>query len=100
MELKLLQTHLRTLAALEVTDAPVISCYLSLAEPAKSYRQALDERVQILRAGLSGRVREHFEEALAAIEVYLGTRLLPNSRGAALFSRGGDRPSFCPCNSR
>jgi Bacterial archaeo-eukaryotic release factor family 10 len=96
MELRLLQTQLRTLAALEETDAPVISCYLNLAAEADPYRQALDERVHVLRMGMPGKARAHFEEALAAIEMYLGTRLLAASRGAALFSRAGAQPFFLP----
>jgi hypothetical protein len=100
MELKLLQTHLRTLAALEVTDAPVISCYLSLAEPPKSYRQELDERVQTLRAGLSGRVREHLRRHWLPSKSISEPDCCPTLGARRCFLAEAPGPSFCPCNSR
>ena len=48
-----LAKHVRTLAILPVTDAPVISCYQSLAAGRLADRSAFDDRVQSLRRGLS-----------------------------------------------
>jgi len=48
-----LPKHLRTLATLPVTDAPVVSCYQTLAAGRLADRGAFDDRAQSLRRGLS-----------------------------------------------
>ncbi len=83
-----LPTHVRTLATLPVTDAPVISCYQTLAAGRLADRSAFDDRVQSLRRGLSIQEQHSFDAALARIEEVLATKLLPNSKGLAAFSRG------------
>ena len=52
MELNDLQRRIRTLASLQETSAPVISCYLNLEQGEAGYRNALDERVRALRGSL------------------------------------------------
>ena len=46
MELKNLQKHVRTLATLAETDAPIISCYLTLHNGRIKDRIAFDGQVQ------------------------------------------------------
>ena len=91
-----LPKHVRTLATLPVTDAPVISCYQSLAAGRLADRSAFDDRVQSLRRGLSIQEQHSFDAALARIEEVLATELLPNSKGLAAFSRAGEQPFFLP----
>jgi len=84
------------LATLPVTDAPVISCYQTLAAGRRADRSAFDDRVQSLRRGLSLQEQHAFDAALAPIERLLATELLPNSKGIAVFSRAGEQPFFLP----
>jgi protein required for attachment to host cells len=100
MELKTLQKHVRTLVTLEETEAPVISCYLNLESGVSGYRDALDERIRLLQASLKDDKRRYFEEALDRIEAFIATELLPDAKGAAVFSRGGDKPFFLPLQFR
>ena len=93
MELKELQRHIRTLAALPETEVPVISCYLNLE---RRYRPALDDRGRLLRKSLVGKARRHFEEALGQVEAYLRAGVPAGTRGVAIFARGGPQPFFLP----
>jgi hypothetical protein len=96
MELKTLQQHVRTLVTLEETEAPVVSCYLNLESGISGWRDDLDQRIHLLQAGLKGEKRLYFEEALNSIETFIAKELLPDTKGAAVFSRGGDQPFFLP----
>ena len=80
MELKELQQHVRTLATLNETAAPVISCYLNLENGTASYREPFEARVRLLRKSLAGAEWRDFEEAAGRIRDYLATELLPESR--------------------
>ena len=100
MELKDLRKHIRTLAALPETGAPVISCYLALERGAPKDRNAIDERVRSLRDALIGQARHDFGEAMERIEAHLATELTANARGAAVFSRAGEQPYFLPLQFR
>ena len=94
MEMKNLRKHIRALVTLGETEAPVISCYLNLESGVSGYRKALDERIGLLRKSLDRDTRRYFEEALSRIETFIATKLLPDAKGAAIFSRGGDQPFF------
>ncbi len=83
-----LPKHVRTLATLPVTDAPVVSCYQSLDAGRLADRNAFDDRVQSLRRGLSIQEQNFFDAAFERIEETLATELLPNAKGLAVFSRG------------
>ena len=100
MELKELQQHIRTLATLEETSSQVISCYLNLEDGTAAYRNALDERVGMLRKTFSGEERKDFEEALSRIEDFLSAGLRPNTKGVSIFSRAGAQPFFLPLQFR
>ena len=100
MELKNLQKHVRTLAILEETNAPVISCYLNLEKGASGYRNILDKRVGLLRKSLKGDKNLYFEEALKHIEEFIATELFSDAKGAVIFSRGGSQSFFLPLQFR
>ncbi|MEW6130659.1 MAG: hypothetical protein AB1757_26750 [Acidobacteriota bacterium] len=100
MELKELQTHIRTLATLDETEAPVISCYLNLESDQAGFRAAFDERVRILKKSLSASEWQSFNEALNRLEDYLGSASFTEAQGAAIFSRGGTRKFFLPLRFR
>ena len=94
MELKEFQTHIRTLATLPETDAPVISCYLDLEAGPLKYRNMLEERVRLLRKSLGEPARAQFDEALGRIMGFLESGIHPSAKGLALFARNGEVPFF------
>jgi rubrerythrin len=96
MERQGLPKHIRTLITLPVSDAPVISCYQSLAAGHLADRNAFDDRVQSLRKGLSVQEQQEFDAALCRIETMMTTELSPMSKGLAAFSRAGEQPFFLP----
>lgn len=100
MELQELQKHVRTLATLPEAGSPVISCYLNPRTSESGHRQALEERVLLLRKSLTGETRRDFEEALGAIEAYLQAGIPAGTRGLAIFARGGRQPFFLPLRFR
>ena len=89
-----MQRHVLTLATLEESDAPVISCYLNLETGLAPARQVLDERVRLLRKTLPSPRRDLFERALLRIDSRLAEGFQAESQGAALFSRCGDQDFF------
>ena len=93
VNIQTLQKHVLTLATLEETDAPVVSCYLNLETGLIAAKRVVDERVRLLRKTLALPQREPFEQALRRIDSCLAAGFEPESQGAAIFSRGGD-PDF------
>lgn len=100
MERKNLKKHVRTLITLPITDSPIISCYQALAKGRLADRNAFEERVRSLRRGLSVQSQRDFDAALAHIEEFLATELLPDAKGLAVFSRAGEAPFFLPLQFR
>jgi hypothetical protein len=100
MKLQNLREHVRTLATLAESDAVVVSCYLTLAKGRVRNRNAFDEQVRSVILGRTGKGRSDLEAALQRIEAYLKTELLPDAKGAALFSRSGAAPFFLPLQFR
>jgi len=100
VELKNLQKHIRTLATLEETDSPVISCYLNLDTGAAKHRHRLKSWGRLLKQSLTGQARQDFEEALDRVEASITTELLAEAQGAAIFARGGAQPFFLPLQFR
>jgi len=100
MELKNLQKHIRTLAMLEETDSPVISCYLNLETGEAKHRHKLKSWGRLLKQSLTDQARRDFEEALDQIEAFITTELLADAKGAAIFARGGAQPFFLPLQFR
>lgn len=100
MELESLRKHIRTLATLPVTDAEVVSCYLTLEGGGLTDRNVFDTQARLLKQGMTGTARRDSEDALKRIEEYLTTELLPDAKGIALFSRAGAEPFFLPLQFR
>jgi rubrerythrin len=93
MDIQTLQKHVLTLATIEETGAPMVSCYLNLEKGLAAARRILDERVRLLRKTLPAPQRDSFEHALLGIESRLAAGFQTESLGAAVFSRDGD-PKF------
>jgi hypothetical protein len=49
MDIQTPQKHVLTLATIEETDAPMVSCYLNHEKGQAAARRILDERVRLLR---------------------------------------------------
>lgn len=91
-----LQQHVRELAALEETDAPVVSCYLNLEQGWTASKVLLDTRLQILRNIMPRNRKELLDQAVMHIEEFMRLAPLDGLKGLALFSRGGSEPFFLP----
>ncbi|MBL0157277.1 MAG: host attachment protein [Bryobacterales bacterium] len=94
MNIQTLEKHLLTLVTLGEADAPVVSCYLNLEAGLDAARQAIDERVRLLRKSLPQPQRELFEQAFTQIHTRLAAGFLEESLGVAVFSRGGAQEFF------
>ena len=94
MDIQTLQKHVLTLATIEETDAPMVSCYLNLEKGLAAAWRILDERVRLLRKTLPTSQRDSFEHALLGIESRLAAGFQAESLGAAVFSRDGDQKFF------
>jgi protein required for attachment to host cells len=99
MELNQLQRHIKVLVSLGESDASVLSCYLNLE--AGGARVYLSQRAALLRKTFTREAeREDLEFALSRIENYLAGRIHPETKGVALFVRGGSQPFFLPLQFR
>lgn len=94
METRELEDHVRTLATLGESEAPLISCYLEIGTGSPGFHDVLDARVHTLRQSLTGNELNLFEQALSRIETFLGTEIATWARGAAFFARAGKQPFF------
>ncbi|MBF0290171.1 MAG: host attachment protein [SAR324 cluster bacterium] len=102
MELKNIENHIRTLATLNSNYSPLISCYLNLEKGKKGYRSYLKDRTRLLQSSQKGlpHVEEEFEDALNKVESFIKKKLLPETKGVAIFSRGEPEPFFLPLQFR
>ena len=89
-----LNAHVRALATLPESDAPIVSCYLGITGGRLSRPEAFEERVRNLRSALSGRERQDLQDAIEPIRSFISSRLLPDAKGAAIFSRVGAQRFF------
>lgn len=96
MNWKALQQQIRTLATINESEAPVISCYANLESGTQQFRAAFEERLRVLKKSLSALEWHAFSEAIRRIDDYLHNGLLKESKGAAIFARGGAKPFFLP----
>lgn len=94
MELKELQAHIRTLASLPETDAPVISCYLNLESGRPECQSALEERKHLLRKSFNEPARGRFDAAMDRVVAFTESGIHSSWKGAAIFARDGDEPFF------
>ena len=88
-----LQQHIRHLESFEAADTPIVNCYLGLES---FYRETLNEQSRAITAGMPLEMRASFWEILGYIEVFLGTNIMPGSKGIACFARWGDLSFFLP----
>lgn len=86
-----LQRHIRELASLEQSDELVVSCYINAAT---NYRKTFQEQVSSAKNMIERKLLPGFWEALGRIEVFFGTGIRAESRGVAVFARGGEPPFF------
>lgn len=100
MELKNLQKHIRTLAILPETNAPVVSCYMTLKKGRIDDRIAFEKQIRSLKESGSGKAWRDLRDALDPVDQYLAEELLPDAIGAAIFSRAGEDPFFLPLQFR
>ena len=98
MDLKKLKQHIHTLATVEETSSPVISCYLNL-ETGEN-QAAFESRVRLLQKSLTDNELLDFQAAANQIREYLKENANRESRGTAIFARGGDEPFFLPLQFR
>ena len=88
-----LQENIQHLESLAAADAPVISCYLNVIALC---RKSFNEQVRAALIGLPQEKKSAFWEILGRIEVFLGTGILPGTKGVAIFGRGGKESFFLP----
>ncbi len=100
MELTELKKHIRTLATLPETDAPVISCYLELLNGKIKNRDTYKELARTVMIGLSEQELYNIKKTLEPVSAYLSNGLLPDAKGTAIFSRTGNDPFFLPLQFR
>lgn len=100
MEVPTLQRHIAALAALEETEAPVLSCYLNLEKGAPACQIELAQRIESLKESLHPATRLQVDAAFGTIETYLREREGRGNFGLALFSRAGKQPFFLPLEFR
>src|SRR5688572_1517706 len=84
-EVDRLEAHLRALISVELTEAPVLSCYASIRG---AVRTSFEARARLLRKTVEKAAQPSFDEALRMIEGALASETLPATRGFAIFARG------------
>lgn len=100
MELTELKKHIRTLATLPETDAPVISCYLELLKGKIKDRETYKELERTAIIGLCENEEDIVKETFNPVNEYLANKLQPDAKGIAIFSRAGKNPFFLPLQFR
>jgi hypothetical protein len=95
-----LEQTIKTLAAIEESTSPVVSCYLDIQSGVACYGAAFEERVHLLRKSLSGATLTGFGEAINRIESFLKGELKTGTAGVAIFARSGPTPLFMPLQFR
>ncbi len=84
------------LRALTPTGAPVVSCYLTVANGDRGYRNEMNRQVRSLMEPFDAGAKREFWEALGYIEVFLDRDLSPATKGLAIFARAGSPRLFLP----
>lgn len=82
-----LRSHIATLACIEETAAPFVSCYLNLEQGEGGYDKVLEERASAVRSTLEQPAQADFDAAMHEIKSYLAKKLRPDAKGVAIFSR-------------
>ena len=89
-----LQAHVRELAELPESDAPVLSCYLDLEALKGRWQPLLERRARMLRSITPSPDLASLDAALERVRTFLETELQPQTRGVAVFARVGRDPYF------
>ncbi len=82
-----LRRHVASLACVEQTDAPFVSCYLNLEQGKHGYSKVLEDRALAVRSTLDEAARGDFDAAMRQIKTYIAEKLRPDAKGLAVFSR-------------
>ena len=82
-----LRRHIATLACVEETAAPFVSCFLNLEQGKGSYDKVLEERASAVRSTLEKSAHADFDAAIHEIKAYLAEKVRPDAKGVAMFSR-------------
>ena len=89
-----LRRHVATLACVEETETPFVSCYLNLEQGKSGYGKVLEDRALALRSTLDEVARTDFDATIHKIKAYLAEKLRPDAKGAAIFCRQFRAGSF------
>ena len=89
-----LQSHLRDLAALPESDAPLISCYLDLELGRNRWQSLLKRRTKLLRRLTPASGLESLDASVDRIRTFMRSELRPETLGVAAFARVGSDPYF------
>lgn len=92
METKELKEMVRSLAMVNETNDPFVSCYINMKDP--DWENTLEANYQKIRRSLSSDKKTSFEQSYLQIKNYLKNEILENTEGVALFSRSGEDPYF------
>lgn len=82
-----LRRNIMTLACIEETEAPFVSCYLNLEQGKSPALAALGDRAMALRGTLPARTQADFDAGIQRIREYLAQKLHPEAKGIAIFCR-------------
>ena len=92
MKFEELQDAVRALAVITETDAPFVSCYADLEGHPRGHQSAIRDRLLAIRPSLAPAQSVDVEIALGRVMSFLSSRKARESKGAAVFSRGGEHP--------
>ena len=88
-----LKKQLRSLALIEPSESPVISCYLDLTGNPGARRAFLGSHAVQIRSVLPAEQQAGFDEAVTRVVNQLG-KFAPSAQSAVVFARGGNKPVF------
>ena len=91
-----LKKALIRLSEVAPNDSPLISCFVNLEEDLAQTLQAFERQARELGRRLDGQRKVDFEDAFSEISHHLETAVSKGSKGAAIYSRWGERPFFLP----
>ncbi len=87
-----LEEHIRALAALPETEAPIISCYAEIAGGRVKDPKMCDGQMNALKMGRTCVEGRLIDDALSPVRLLLSGNLEADSKGLAVFSRAGQEP--------
>lgn len=94
VDLDQLRKHIRALITVEETEAPMLSCYIRREGSRLEVSGPFKHRIRALQSIVQESEREHFDDALSRLDLYLATQLQAMTQGVALFARSGASPFF------